>query len=82
MNFIPSKYLFDVVKRIRNGVESGVIIIIIIFYTFLQESPEGRKMMEFRRSLPAYKERDAILSAISQYQVFESIFPLVIVAWN
>ncbi|KAL8463432.1 hypothetical protein ACS0TY_034184 [Phlomoides rotata] len=34
-----------------------------------QESPEGRKMMEFRRSLPAYKERDAILSAISQNQV-------------
>ncbi|KAL2546121.1 DEA(D/H)-box RNA helicase family protein [Forsythia ovata] len=34
-----------------------------------QQSPEGRKMMEFRSSLPAYKEKDAILSAILQNQV-------------
>ncbi|XP_055800682.1 DExH-box ATP-dependent RNA helicase DExH5, mitochondrial isoform X1 [Solanum dulcamara] len=34
-----------------------------------QESPEGRKMLEFRSTLPAYKEKDAILSAISQNQV-------------
>ncbi|XP_048318290.1 DExH-box ATP-dependent RNA helicase DExH5, mitochondrial [Ziziphus jujuba] len=34
-----------------------------------QESPEGRKMLEFRRSLPAYKEKDAVLAAISQNQV-------------
>ncbi|KAH0759702.1 hypothetical protein KY290_023195 [Solanum tuberosum] len=34
-----------------------------------QESPEGRKMLEFRSSLPAYKEKDTILSAISQNQV-------------
>ncbi|XP_022881945.1 DExH-box ATP-dependent RNA helicase DExH5, mitochondrial-like isoform X1 [Olea europaea var. sylvestris] len=34
-----------------------------------QQSTEGREMMEFRSSLPAYKERDAILSAISQNQV-------------
>ncbi|MBA0859460.1 hypothetical protein Goshw_007082 [Gossypium schwendimanii] len=34
-----------------------------------QESPEGQKMLEFRRSLPAYKERDALLNAISQNQV-------------
>ncbi|OVA04864.1 Helicase [Macleaya cordata] len=34
-----------------------------------QESPEGQKMLEFRRSLPAYKERDALLTAISQSQV-------------
>ncbi|EOY21156.1 hypothetical protein QUC31_007207 [Theobroma cacao] len=34
-----------------------------------QESPEGLKMFEFRRSLPAYKERDALLSVISQNQV-------------
>nr|GLL32231.1 DExH-box ATP-dependent RNA helicase DExH5, mitochondrial [Ipomoea trifida] len=34
-----------------------------------QESAEGRKMLEFRCSLPAYKEKDAILSAISQNQV-------------
>lgn len=40
--------------------------------------------MEFRRSLPAYKERDAILSAISQDQVFQSLrhFPLLIIARN
>lgn len=36
----------------------------------LQESPEGRRMMEFRCSLPAYKEKDAMLRAISQNQVF------------
>ncbi|OWM86275.1 hypothetical protein CDL15_Pgr011099 [Punica granatum] len=34
-----------------------------------QESLQGKKMLEFRRSLPAYKERDALLTAISQNQV-------------
>ncbi|EXB30259.1 putative ATP-dependent RNA helicase DHX36 [Morus notabilis] len=34
-----------------------------------QESPEGQKMLEYRRSLPAYKERDALLKAISENQV-------------
>ncbi|ESR64932.1 hypothetical protein CICLE_v10007274mg [Citrus x clementina] len=34
-----------------------------------QESPEGQKMLEFRRSLPSYKERDALLKAISENQV-------------
>ncbi|XP_028083612.1 DExH-box ATP-dependent RNA helicase DExH3 [Camellia sinensis] len=34
-----------------------------------QESPEGQKMVEFRRSLPAYKARDALLNSISQNQV-------------
>ncbi|GMQ11438.1 hypothetical protein CsSME_00054076 [Camellia sinensis var. sinensis] len=34
-----------------------------------QESPEGQKMVEFRRSLPAYKARDALLNFISQNQV-------------
>lgn len=34
-----------------------------------QESCEGRKVMELRRSLPAYKEKDALLAAISQNQV-------------
>lgn len=34
-----------------------------------QDSPEGKKMLEFRRSLPAYKERDALLKAISENQV-------------
>lgn len=33
------------------------------------ESPEGQKMQEFRRSLPAFKERDALLQAVSQNQV-------------
>ncbi|KAK9676282.1 hypothetical protein RND81_11G066600 [Saponaria officinalis] len=31
--------------------------------------PEGRQMMEFRRSLPSYKEKDALLSTISCNQV-------------
>ncbi|GLT60383.1 hypothetical protein SLA2020_331510 [Shorea laevis] len=34
-----------------------------------QESPEGLKMLEFRKSLPAYKERDVLLNTISQNQV-------------
>ncbi|KAM1085267.1 hypothetical protein ACFX2B_010942 [Malus domestica] len=34
-----------------------------------QESPQGRKMLELRRSLPAYKEKDALLAAISRDQV-------------
>ncbi|KAK6153998.1 hypothetical protein DH2020_013637 [Rehmannia glutinosa] len=34
-----------------------------------QESTEGQKMLEFRRSLPSYKERDTLLNAISQNQV-------------
>lgn len=34
-----------------------------------QESRGGREMLGFRRSLPAYKEKDAVLSAISQNQV-------------
>ncbi|XP_062157615.1 DExH-box ATP-dependent RNA helicase DExH3-like isoform X1 [Alnus glutinosa] len=34
-----------------------------------QESPEGQKMLELRRSLPAFKARDALLKAISENQV-------------
>lgn len=34
-----------------------------------QESPEGRTMLEFRTSLPAYKKKEAILSIISRNQV-------------
>ncbi|XP_061990037.1 DExH-box ATP-dependent RNA helicase DExH5, mitochondrial isoform X2 [Rosa rugosa] len=34
-----------------------------------QESREGRKVMELCRSLPAYKEKDALLTAISRNQV-------------
>uniref|UniRef100_A0A7N0VCD2 RNA helicase n=1 Tax=Kalanchoe fedtschenkoi TaxID=63787 RepID=A0A7N0VCD2_KALFE len=34
-----------------------------------QESVEGKRMLEFRHTLPVYKERDAILSAISQNQI-------------
>ncbi|CAL0316400.1 unnamed protein product [Lupinus luteus] len=34
-----------------------------------QESPEGKRMLEFRSTLPAYKEKEAILSVISSNQV-------------
>ncbi|XP_020220553.1 DExH-box ATP-dependent RNA helicase DExH3 [Cajanus cajan] len=34
-----------------------------------QESPEGQKMLEFRRSLPAFKEKDAFLRVMSENQV-------------
>lgn len=43
---------------------------------FVQESPEGRKMMEFRRSLPAYKEKDALLTAFARNQVCQFLFLL------
>jgi hypothetical protein len=41
-----------------------------------QESSDGQSMMEFRHSLPAYKERQALLEAISQNQVFLFIYVL------
>ncbi|XP_061374553.1 DExH-box ATP-dependent RNA helicase DExH3 [Gastrolobium bilobum] len=34
-----------------------------------QECPEGKKMLEFRRSLPAFKEKDAFLKVVSENQV-------------
>ncbi|KAL5052429.1 hypothetical protein RYX36_033111 [Vicia faba] len=34
-----------------------------------QESPEGKHMLEFRRSLPAFKEKDSFLKAVSENQV-------------
>ncbi|XP_047329773.1 DExH-box ATP-dependent RNA helicase DExH3-like [Impatiens glandulifera] len=34
-----------------------------------KESPEGQKMFQFRQTLPSYKERETLLSAISQNQV-------------
>ncbi|XVF24596.1 hypothetical protein REPUB_Repub13aG0141200 [Reevesia pubescens] len=34
-----------------------------------QESPEGKKMMEFRKSLPAFKENQMLLQAIARNQV-------------
>ncbi|KAK4761225.1 hypothetical protein SAY87_006118 [Trapa incisa] len=34
-----------------------------------KESPEGRNMMEFRKSLPSFKEKDRLLQAIARNQV-------------
>ncbi|GLT29918.1 hypothetical protein SLA2020_047500 [Shorea laevis] len=34
-----------------------------------QESTEGKKMMEFRKSLPAFKEKERLLEAIAWNQV-------------
>uniref|UniRef100_A0A6V7QXA0 Helicase C-terminal domain-containing protein n=1 Tax=Ananas comosus var. bracteatus TaxID=296719 RepID=A0A6V7QXA0_ANACO len=34
-----------------------------------QESPEGVKMLNFRRSLPAFKEKERLLSAIARNQI-------------
>ncbi|GLT50029.1 hypothetical protein SLA2020_235410 [Shorea laevis] len=34
-----------------------------------QESPEGKRMMEFRKSLPALKEKERLLEAIARNQV-------------
>ncbi|CAI0400616.1 unnamed protein product [Linum tenue] len=33
------------------------------------DSPEGQKMIDFRKSLPAYKEKDALLKSLAQNQV-------------
>ncbi|CAI8607078.1 unnamed protein product [Vicia faba] len=34
-----------------------------------QESPEGKKMLEFRKSLPSFKEKEGLLQAIARNQV-------------
>ncbi|KAL8162058.1 hypothetical protein V2J09_013547 [Rumex salicifolius] len=34
-----------------------------------QESPEGKRMLEFRKSLPAFREKDRLLQAIAKNQV-------------
>ncbi|CAI0442326.1 unnamed protein product [Linum tenue] len=34
-----------------------------------QESPEGKRMMEFRKSLPSFKEKERLLQAIARNQV-------------
>lgn len=34
-----------------------------------QQSPEGQKMFEFRRSLPAFKEKETLLEVVSKNQV-------------
>ncbi|KAL5176718.1 DExH-box ATP-dependent RNA helicase DExH3 [Glycine soja] len=34
-----------------------------------QESPEGRKLLEFRKSLPSFKEKQGLLQAIAHNQV-------------
>ncbi|CAN1159224.1 DExH-box ATP-dependent RNA helicase DExH3 [Linum perenne] len=34
-----------------------------------KESPEGQKMIQFRESLPSYKERDALLKSLAENQV-------------
>ncbi|XP_057798337.1 DExH-box ATP-dependent RNA helicase DExH3 [Salvia miltiorrhiza] len=34
-----------------------------------QESPEGRRMLDFRKTLPAYREKERLLQAIARNQV-------------
>lgn len=38
-------------------------------FIFAQESPDGNKMLEFRKSLPAFKEKERLLQAIARNQV-------------
>lgn len=42
---------------------------ILQFTIYLQESPEGKKMLQARMSLPAFKEKERLLQAIAQNQV-------------
>lgn len=50
-----------------------VEVLLVRHVIILQESLEGQKMMEFRKSLPAFKEREALLKAISQNQVCSQV---------
>lgn len=44
-------------------------IYLFIYYLSPKESPEGRKMMEIRKSLPAFREKENLLKAIAENQV-------------
>lgn len=57
---------------------SGMSYCDIYISYFVQESPEGRKMLEFRMRLPAYKEKDALLTAIARNQVVRFCFCLLV----
>ncbi|OMP10349.1 hypothetical protein COLO4_04583 [Corchorus olitorius] len=70
------------VKKEKAGVYNGKVLTsldskdlgrmmgqFIPHFQWRMESHEGTRMLEFRRSLPAYKEKDAILTTILQNQV-------------
>lgn len=42
-----------------------------------QESEEGQKMLAFRKTLPAYKERDALLEAMARNQVLTLLIAIL-----
>lgn len=49
-----------------------------------KESPEGGKMLDFRKSLPAFKEKERLLQAIAKNQVrmeLAASFPAYIVLY-
>ncbi|RYQ98885.1 hypothetical protein Ahy_B07g086708 isoform B [Arachis hypogaea] len=50
-------------------VVSHIFMVLVLSLDIEDESAEGRRMLEFRRSLPAYKEKEAILSTILRNQV-------------
>jgi hypothetical protein len=69
------KYFFSYLCLCFDISLSGLMIIsncwplLINILFFFKESNDGQSMMEFRRSLPANKERQSLLEAISQNQV-------------
>lgn len=41
-----------------------------IYFSYSQESLEGNRMLDFRRSLPTFKEKERLLQAIARNQVW------------
>jgi hypothetical protein len=58
--------------------------LLINILSVFQESNDGQSMMDFRRSLPANKERQSLLEAISQNQVllFSRLFHVTNITSN
>ncbi|OIV99090.1 hypothetical protein TanjilG_32349 [Lupinus angustifolius] len=61
--------------RMRNMQRAWQVLFVLFDFSILlldiafRESPEGRKMLEFRRSLPSFKEKEGLLQAIARNQV-------------
>lgn len=49
----------------------------IFFDCMSQESSEGQKMLDFRKSLPSHEARETLLHAISQNQVLVELITTV-----
>lgn len=55
--------------EVNNTMLMILVVFSNVFLFYLKESPEGKKMLDFRKSLPAFKENERLLQAIAQNQV-------------